>query len=121
MANHASAIKRIRSNETKRVRNRYQLKSCRTAIKKLRKNKMTDEAFSEFKIVSAMLDKLAKRNILHKKKSASMKSTLAKHINKLASKPVAPSPIAKKATAKKATAKPKAQPKAKATKKEAKK
>ena len=114
MANHASAIKRIRSNETKRIRNRYQLKSCRTAIKKLRKNKMADEALSEFKVVSSMLDKLAKRNIIHKKKSASMKSTLAKHLNKLASKPVAPS-----STAKKATTKPKAKPKAKVAKKEA--
>ena len=114
MANHASAIKRIRSNETKRARNRYQLKSCRTAIKKLRRNKVADEAFSEFKVVSSMLDKLAKRNVLHKKKSASMKSTLAKHVNKLATKPSATS-----STAKKAKAKPKAQSKAKATKKEA--
>ena len=112
MANHQSAIKRIRSNETKRIRNRYQLKSCRTAIKKLKRNKIADEALSAFKIVSSMLDKLAKRHIIHKKKSASMKSSLAKHVNKLASKPAA---TAKK---KAAPAKAEAKPKAKTTEKE---
>ena len=104
MANHLSAIKRIRSNETKRLHNRYQLKSCRTAIKKLKKNKVGETAIAEFKVVSSMLDKLAKRNIIHKKKSASMKSNLAKHVNGLikknASKGTTTTKIKKKSTPK---------------------
>ena len=106
MANHASAIKRIRSNETKRARNRYQLKSCRTAIKKLRSNKVAEEAVPQFQQVSSMLDKLAKRNIIHKNKSASMKSSLAKHVNKLSAKASSTPTAPKKAKpAKKASSK----------------
>ena len=81
MANHQSAIKRIRSNETKRLRNRYQLKSCRTAIKKLKKAKGGEDPRGALTHISSMLDKLAKRNVIHKRKSASMKSSLAKYIN----------------------------------------
>lgn len=94
MANHASAIKRIRSNETKRLHNRYQLKSCRTAIKKLRKNKVAEEATVALNRINAMLDKLAKRRIIHKNKSASTKSKLAHYVNSLKKK--APSVKTKK-------------------------
>jgi small subunit ribosomal protein S20 len=78
MANHKSAIKRIRANETKRLRNRYQHKSTRTLIKKLRLT--TDKALVSdlFKQVSSALDKLAKKNIIHKNKAANQKSKLAK-------------------------------------------
>jgi small subunit ribosomal protein S20 len=84
MANHKSAIKRIRANETKRLRNRYQHKSTRTLIKKLRLT--TDKALVSdlFKQVSSALDKLAKKNIIHKNKAANQKSKLAKLANKLA-------------------------------------
>jgi small subunit ribosomal protein S20 len=80
MANHKSAIKRIRSNDAKRVRNKYQHKTTRTALKKLRTS--TDKAESEtlYKEVSAMLDKLAKKNIIHKNKAANLKSSLAKKV-----------------------------------------
>jgi small subunit ribosomal protein S20 len=84
MANHKSAIKRIRANETKRLRNRYQHKSTRTLIKKLRLT--TDKALVSdlFKQVSSALDKLAKKNIIHKNKAANQKSKLAKFANKFA-------------------------------------
>ncbi|MHA8066812.1 30S ribosomal protein S20 [Aquirufa sp. ROCK2-A2] len=84
MANHKSAIKRIRANETKRLRNRYQHKSTRTLIKKLRLS--TDKALVSdlFKQVSSALDKLAKKNIIHKNKAANQKSKLAKFVNKVA-------------------------------------
>ncbi|MFM6947940.1 MAG: 30S ribosomal protein S20 [Aquirufa sp.] len=84
MANHKSAIKRIRANETKRLRNRYQHKSTRTLIKKLRLS--TDKALVSdlFKQVSSALDKLAKKNIIHKNKAANQKSKLAKFVNKIA-------------------------------------
>ena len=80
MANHKSALKRIRSSETKRLRNRYQHKTTRTFIKRLRTS--TDKAESQelLKTVSGMLDKLAKRNIIHKNKAANIKSSLAKKV-----------------------------------------
>ncbi len=84
MANHKSAEKRIRANETKRVRNRYQNKTTRTQIKKLEGITKKDEAQALLKSVSAMIDKLAKKNIIHWKKAANQKSQLAKKVNALA-------------------------------------
>jgi small subunit ribosomal protein S20 len=84
MANHKSALKRIRSNEAKRVLNRYQAKSTRTAIKKLRASTDATEAQELLKKVSSMLDRLAKKNIIHKNKAANNKSSLTKFVNSLA-------------------------------------
>ncbi len=84
MANHKSAEKRIRANETKRVRNRYQNKTTRTQIKKLEGITKKDDAQALLKSVSAMIDKLAKKNIIHWKKAANQKSQLAKKVNALA-------------------------------------
>jgi len=83
MANHKSAIKRIRSNEAKRLRNRYQLKTTRTFIKKLRGITDKAEAQKVYREVSAMIDKLAKRNIIHRNNASNKKSKLAKLVNKL--------------------------------------
>jgi small subunit ribosomal protein S20 len=84
MANHKSAEKRIRANEAKRLRNRYQHKTARTFIKKLTATKTKDEATALLKEVTSMIDKLAKKNIIHWKKAANQKSALAKMVNKLA-------------------------------------
>ena len=84
MANHKSALKRIRSNEAKRLRNRYQHKSTRTLIKKLRLTTDKSVVIELFKQVSSCLDKLAKKNIIHKNKAANQKSKLAKLVNKVA-------------------------------------
>jgi small subunit ribosomal protein S20 len=81
MANHKSAEKRIRSTETKRVRNNYQHKSTRTFVKKLKTTTSKDEATKLLKEVSAMIDKLAKKNIIHWKKAANQKSKLTKKVN----------------------------------------
>jgi len=83
MANHKSALKRIRSNEKKRLRNRFQLKTTRTFIKKLRATKDKEEAQELFKKVSGMIDKLARKSIIHKNKAANSKSKLAKFVNNL--------------------------------------
>ncbi len=80
MANHKSALKRIRSNESKRVLNKYQHKTTRNAIKKLRELTDKNEAQALFPSVSSMLDKLAKKNVIHANKAANLKSGLAKHI-----------------------------------------
>ncbi len=84
MANHKSAEKRIRANETKRVRNRYQAKTTRTQIKKLTIVEKKDEAQTLLKEVSSMIDKLAKKNVIHWKKAANQKSKLAKRVNAMA-------------------------------------
>ncbi|MCK5103404.1 MAG: 30S ribosomal protein S20 [Cyclobacteriaceae bacterium] len=78
MAHHKSALKRIRSTETKRLRNKYYLKTTRTFIKKLRKSTEKEEALELYKKVSSLLDKLAKRNIIHKNNAANKKAKLHK-------------------------------------------
>ena len=84
MANHKSAEKRIRANEAKRVRNRYQAKTTRTFVKKLRTTTVKSEAENLLKEVNSMIDKLAKKNIIHWKKAANQKSKLTKLVNRLA-------------------------------------
>lgn len=83
MANHPSALKRIRSSNRRREQNRYQLKTTRTHIRKLRETTDKKEALELLKKVSAMLDKLAKRKIIHKNNAAHQKSKLTKLVNKL--------------------------------------
>jgi small subunit ribosomal protein S20 len=80
MANHKSALKRIRSNESRRLVNKYKHKTTRNAIKKLRELTDKKEAEKMFPDVVSMVDKLAKKNIIHANKAANLKSGLAKHI-----------------------------------------
>ena len=83
MANHKSALKRIRRNEAVRLRNKVQHKSTRNAIKKLRELTSKKEATKFFPTVVSMLDKLVKNNIIHANKSANLKSKLSKTIASL--------------------------------------
>ena len=83
MANHKSSIKRIRANATKRLRNRYQAKTTRNAIKKLRTTTSKKEASPLLTKVISMIDRLAKKNIIHKNKAANNKSKLTKYVNGL--------------------------------------
>jgi len=85
MANHKSALKRIRQTQKKRTANRYFHKSTRNAVRGLRAMTDAKEAGELLPVVSSMLDKLAKRNIIHKNKAANLKSSLTKHVNGLAS------------------------------------
>lgn len=84
MANHKSAIKRIRANDAKRLRNRYYAKTTRNAVKKLRGTETKAEATVMLPKVVAMLDKLAKKNVIHKNKASNLKSKLTKRVNALA-------------------------------------
>lgn len=83
MANHKSAIKRIRANDVKRLRNKYQHKTTRNAVRKMRALKDKKEAEAMLPAVSSMLDKLAKRNVIHKNKAANLKSGLAAFVKSL--------------------------------------
>ena len=83
MANHKSAIKRIRSNDRKRLRNRYQARTTRNAIKSLRMSKKKKDASEALPKVVSMIDRLAKKSIIHKSKAANLKSKLTKLVTKL--------------------------------------
>jgi|TARA_B100001059_G_C17632730_1_gene475262 small subunit ribosomal protein S20 len=83
MANHKSALKRIRSNESKRLRNKYQHKTTRNAVRDLKTEENKKNAQSKLGSVISMLDKLAKNNIIHKNKAANLKSKLTKHVASL--------------------------------------
>lgn len=83
MANHKSSIKRIRQSEARRVENKYHARTVRNAIKELKG--ITDKAAASEMLpkVSGLLDKLAKRNIIHKNKAANLKSGLSKTVSSL--------------------------------------
>jgi len=83
MAHHASAQKRIRQSERRRLHNKYYAKTTRNAIRSLRNTTEKAEAETQAPKVYAMIDKLAKIGVIHKNKAANLKSGLAVYINKL--------------------------------------
>ena len=84
MANHASAEKRNRQSERRRLHNKYYAKTTRNAIRALRNSENKATAEADAPKVYAMIDKLAKIGVIHKNKAANLKSGLALYINKLA-------------------------------------
>ena len=82
MANHKSALKRIRSNEKRRVLNKYQHKTTRNAIKAIRLSTVKADAAAKLPIVISMIDKLAKKNIIHANKASNLKSKLTRLVAK---------------------------------------
>ena len=83
MANHKSAKKRIRQSEVRRVENKYYAVTTRNTMRKLRDSEDKNEAEELFPKVTSMLDKLAKKNIIHKKKASNLISSLQKHVSSL--------------------------------------
>ncbi|MCH4148140.1 MAG: 30S ribosomal protein S20 [Prevotella sp.] len=83
MANHKSALKRIRQAKVRTLHNNYYAKTMRNAVRKLRATTDKEEAVKMYPTVQKMLDKLAKTNIIHKNKAANLKSSLSMHISKL--------------------------------------
>ena len=83
MANHKSSIKRIRANEKKRLENRYYSKTMRNALRDIRAIEDKNEASSKLSAMTSMIDKLAKRGMIHKNKAANLKSGLMKKVNAL--------------------------------------
>ena len=78
MANHKGAEKRIRSSSTKQESNHYHAKTVRNAIKKVRSTSEEAEVTKQLPGVVSMLDKLAKKKVIHKNKAANLKSKLMK-------------------------------------------
>jgi len=85
MANHKSALKRIRQSEKQRLHNRYYSVTMRNAIKNLKKTEDKVKASELLASVISLIDKNMKRSILHKNKAANLKSKLTKSVNALAS------------------------------------
>ena len=84
MANHKSALKRIRQNEVRRLHNRYYQKSMRNAVRQFRSLEDKKEATEQLPKLYAIIDKLAKRNMIHKNKAANIKSGITVYANGLA-------------------------------------
>ncbi len=85
MANHKSSEKRIRETKSRNEHNRYYAKTVRNAVRKLRST--TDKAVAGEMLpkVVALVDKLAKKNIIHANKASNLKSKMTKHVNSLSS------------------------------------
>lgn len=84
MANHKSQFKRIRQNEKRRLENRYWGKTMRNSIKKLRNTHDVNGAKESLPKVVSLIDKVAKKGIIHKNKAANLKSGLMIKINRMA-------------------------------------
>ena len=84
MANHKSSIKRIRQTEKRRLRNRFYARAMRAAVRGFRA--LTEKAEAEAKLseMYKIIDRTAKRGIIHRNKAANLKSKLAHHAAKLA-------------------------------------
>jgi len=83
MANHKSSEKRIRQERTKNEANKYYAKTMRNALKKIRTTSSKEEAGAMLPKVNSMLDKLAKKNIIHSNKASNLKSSVKKHVDSL--------------------------------------
>ena len=83
MAHHKSALKRIRTNNSKRLENRYYAKTMRNSIKDMRNISDKSEAEKKMPSVVSLIDKLAKKGIIHKNKAANLKSGLMRKVNQL--------------------------------------
>jgi small subunit ribosomal protein S20 len=80
MANHSATKKDARQAAKRTERNKYYGKTTRNAIRDLKAGK-GKEVSDKFPAVASMIDKLAKRGVIHKNKAANLKSKLAKRVN----------------------------------------
>ncbi len=83
MANHKSSEKRIRQIDVRKENNKYYAKTTRNALKTLRSTSNKEEAAVLLPKLTSMLDRLAKKNIIHKKKASNLKSSIVKHVSSL--------------------------------------
>ena len=86
MANHAATKKDVRQSRKRNERNRYYGKTTRNAIRDLKALETKDAAGEKVPEVSSMIDKLARRGIIHKNKASNLKSKLAKGVNAMVTK-----------------------------------
>jgi small subunit ribosomal protein S20 len=84
MANHSATKKDVRQSRKRNERNRYYGKTTRNAIRDLKAISDKAKAGEELPAVASMIDKLAKRGVIHKNKAANLKSKLSRRVNTLA-------------------------------------
>ena len=84
MANHKATKKDMRQAAKRRERNKYYGKTTRNAIRDIKAVEEKAAAGKELPEVISMIDKLAKRGVIHKNKASNLKSKLTKRINTLA-------------------------------------
>lgn len=84
MANHKSSLKRIRQTKERRIHNRFYARAMRSAVKNFRNLTEKAEAESKLSEMYKIIDKTAKRGIIHRNKAANLKSKLAHFTAKLA-------------------------------------
>ena len=81
MANHKSSLKRIRQTETRRLRNRYYAKTMRNALRDFRALEDKSVATERLTKMLSIIDKLAKRSVIHKNKASNLKSKCMRKVN----------------------------------------
>lgn len=84
MANHKDALKRVRQSEKRRLHNRYYAKNMRNEVRKFRALTDKSEAEAQLSKIYSIIDRVARRGIIHKNKAANLKSKMCKHTAKLA-------------------------------------
>ncbi|MBQ6770287.1 MAG: 30S ribosomal protein S20 [Bacteroidales bacterium] len=84
MANHKDALKRVRQSEKRRLHNRYYAKNMRNEVRKFRALTDKSEAEAQLPKIYSIIDRVARRGIIHKNKAANLKSKMTKHTAKLA-------------------------------------
>jgi small subunit ribosomal protein S20 len=83
MANHKSALKRIRQNEKKKVHNKFYAKTMRNALRDFRGLTEKKDLEERFPKLTSLIDKLVKKNLIHKNKAANLKSKMAKQVSSI--------------------------------------
>jgi len=83
MANHKSAEKRARQLLKRKLSNRYYVRTMRTALKRIRTTTSKEEAVAMLPKLTSLIDKMAKKSIIHPNKAANLKSSITKHVNSL--------------------------------------
>ena len=84
MANHKDALKRVRQSKKRRLHNRYYAKNMRNEVRKFRALTDKSEAEAQLSKIYSIIDRVARRGIIHKNKAANLKSKMTKHIARLA-------------------------------------
>jgi small subunit ribosomal protein S20 len=89
VANIKSQIKRIKTNEKARLRNKSVKSSLKTAVRKFREAADSGDAAAAQAAATAasrQLDKAASKGVIHANQAANRKSAMAKKAAQLASK-----------------------------------
>ena len=83
MPHHKSAIKRVKTNKTRNLRNRYEMKTLRTLVRNVRQATEHEKATEALSLAIPRLDRAERKGFIHKNKAARSKSRLIKYVRSL--------------------------------------